>query len=154
MSQKEPFGAVRDPKSRTKSRTARHRLSCRSSGDKEVGQHEGRRAIRWSAGGSLAFRRRIAGTAHFQQNTAMELKPINAPPAPPAPHPICLLIPSADEDELQDLTDDIRAHGLISPIVLFEGMILDGRNRAAACERAGIASRRATRHSTAAVKTH
>jgi ParB-like chromosome segregation protein Spo0J len=75
------------------------------------------------------------------QNTATELKPINNPPARPAPHPICLLIPSADEDELQDLTDDIRAHGLIAPIVLFEGMILDGRNRAAACERAGVAPR-------------
>src|SRR5208282_1814890 len=50
-------------------------------------------------------------------------------------------IPSADEDELQDLTDDIRAHGLIDTIVLFEGMILDGRNRAAACERAGVAPR-------------
>jgi ParB-like chromosome segregation protein Spo0J len=76
-----------------------------------------------------------------EQNTATELKPINNRPARPAPHPICLLIPSADEDELQDLTDDIRAHGLIDPIVLFEGMILDGRNRAAACERAGIAPR-------------
>jgi ParB-like chromosome segregation protein Spo0J len=76
-----------------------------------------------------------------EQNTATELKPINNPPARPVPHPICLLIPSADDDELQDLTDDIRAHGLIAPIVLFEGMILDGRNRAAACERAGIAPR-------------
>ena len=69
------------------------------------------------------------------------MTPIDNPPARPAPHPICLLIPSADDDELQDLTDDIRAHGLIAPIVLFEGMILDGRNRAAACERAGIAPR-------------
>ena len=76
-----------------------------------------------------------------QKNTAVELKPINYPSARPAPHPICLLIPSADDDELQDLTDDIRAHGLIDPIVLFEGMILDGRNRAAACKRAGIAPR-------------
>ena len=66
---------------------------------------------------------------------------IENPHARPAPHPICLLIPSADDDELQDLTDDIRAHGLIDPIVLFEGMILDGRNRAAACERAGVAPR-------------
>ena len=71
----------------------------------------------------------------------MELTPTDNPPARPAPHPICLLIPSADEDELQNLTDDIRAHGLIDPIVLFEGMILDGRNRAAACERAGVAPR-------------
>jgi ParB-like chromosome segregation protein Spo0J len=42
---------------------------------------------------------------------------------------------------LQDLTDDVRAHGLIDPIVLFEGMILDGRNRSAACERAGVEPR-------------
>ena len=42
---------------------------------------------------------------------------------------------------MQDLTDDIRAHGLIDPIVLFEGMILDGRSRAAACERASVAPR-------------
>ena len=71
----------------------------------------------------------------------MELTPIHNSLARPAPHPICLLIPSADEDELQDLTDDVRAHGLIDPIVLFEGMILDGRNRSAACERAGVEPR-------------
>ena len=70
-----------------------------------------------------------------------ELTVIDNPPARPAPHPICLLIPSADDDELQDLTDDIRAHGLIDPIVLFEEMILDGRTRAVACERAGVAPR-------------
>ena len=35
----------------------------------------------------------------------------------------------------------IRAHGLLDPIVLFEKRILDGRNRAAACESAGIAPR-------------
>jgi ParB-like chromosome segregation protein Spo0J len=72
---------------------------------------------------------------------AMELTPIDNSRAWPRPHPICLLVPSADEGELQDLTDDIRAHGLIDPIVLFEDMILDGRNRAAACERAGVAPR-------------
>ena len=71
----------------------------------------------------------------------MQLTPMDNSPARAAPHPICLLIPSADEDELQDLTDDVRAHGLIDPIVLFEGMILDGRNRSAACERAGVEPR-------------
>jgi ParB-like chromosome segregation protein Spo0J len=50
-------------------------------------------------------------------------------------------MPSADEDELQNLTDDIRAHGLLDPIVLFEKRILDGRNRAAACESAGVLPR-------------
>jgi ParB-like chromosome segregation protein Spo0J len=50
-------------------------------------------------------------------------------------------MPSADEDELQNLTDDIRAHGLLDPIVLFEKRILDGRNRAAACESAGVPRR-------------
>jgi ParB-like chromosome segregation protein Spo0J len=50
-------------------------------------------------------------------------------------------MPSADEDELQSLTDDIRAHGLLDPIVLFEKRILDGRNRAAACESAGLTPR-------------
>ena len=50
-------------------------------------------------------------------------------------------MPSADEDELESLIDDIRAHGLLDPIVLFEQRILDGRNRAAACESAGVAPR-------------
>src|SRR5215475_244528 len=79
--------------------------------------------------------------SHSNRKMAIELTPVDNPPARPSPHPICLLIPSADEDELQDLTDDIRAHGLINPIVLFEEMILDGRNRAAACKRAGVAPR-------------
>jgi hypothetical protein len=60
----------------------------------------------------------------------MNLTPIYDPPEQPEPHPICLLMPSADEDELQSLTDDIRAHDLLNPIVLFEKRILDGRNRA------------------------
>jgi ParB-like nuclease domain len=71
----------------------------------------------------------------------MNLTPIYNPPQRPNPHPICLLMPSADEDELQNLIDDIRAHGLLDPIVLFEKRILDGRNRAAACESASVAPR-------------
>jgi ParB-like chromosome segregation protein Spo0J len=67
----------------------------------------------------------------------MNLTPVYDLPERPTPHPICLLMPSSDEDELQSLVDDIRAHGLLDPIVLFEKRILDGRNRAAACESAG-----------------
>jgi hypothetical protein len=71
----------------------------------------------------------------------MNLRPSYDPPARPKPHPICLLMPSADEEELQSLADDIRAHGLHDSIVLFERRILDGRNRAAACESAGLTPR-------------
>src|SRR5580658_9856770 len=71
----------------------------------------------------------------------MNLTPTYDPPERLEPHPICLLMPSADEDELASLIDDIRAHGLLDPIVLFEGRILDGRSRAAACESAGVAPR-------------
>jgi len=71
----------------------------------------------------------------------MNLTPIDDPPERPGPHPICLLVPAADDDELQSLTADIRAHGLLDPIVLFESRILDGRNRAAACESAGVSPR-------------
>src|ERR1700722_9985950 len=67
----------------------------------------------------------------------MNVTPIYNPPQRPTPPPLWLLMPSGDEDELQSLTDDIRAHGLLDPIVLFEKRILDGRNRAAACESAG-----------------
>src|SRR6202044_3491086 len=71
----------------------------------------------------------------------LNLTPIYHPPQRPNPPPICLLMPSADEDELQNLIDDIHARGLLDPIVLFEKRILDGRNRAAACESAGAAPR-------------
>jgi hypothetical protein len=71
----------------------------------------------------------------------MNLTPIYGLAEQPQPHPICLLMPPADEEELQNLADDIRAHGLLDPIVLFENRILDGRSRAAACHSVGLTPR-------------
>jgi ParB-like chromosome segregation protein Spo0J len=43
------------------------------------------------------------------------------------------------EDELAELAADITQRGLLQPIVLDpDGRVLDGRNRLAACERAGV----------------
>ena len=53
-------------------------------------------------------------------------------------HPLCTLFPRMEGAELDALAEDIRANGLRSPIVVHDGMILDGGNRHAACLKAGI----------------
>ena len=56
-------------------------------------------------------------------------------------HPACKLFPKLSDDELRDLAEDIRRNGLQNPIVLLNGKILDGRNRLAACNIAGVEPR-------------
>lgn len=54
-------------------------------------------------------------------------------PANLAWHPAACIFPMMPDDELQSLADDIAKHGLREPVVMFDGKVLDGRNRSAAC---------------------
>jgi ParB-like chromosome segregation protein Spo0J len=56
-------------------------------------------------------------------------------------HPAAMLFPMMFGEDLGNLADDIAANGLMEPIVLYHGQILDGRNRLAACEMANVEPR-------------
>jgi len=52
-------------------------------------------------------------------------------------HPIASIFPLLGEEDLKALAADIAQNGLREPVVLYEGKVLDGRNRWRACELAG-----------------
>lgn len=54
-------------------------------------------------------------------------------------HPAANLFPMLDEKRLKELADDIKANGQKIAIQILDGQIIDGRNRAKACEIAGVA---------------
>lgn len=54
-------------------------------------------------------------------------------------HPAAAVFPMLDDDTLRDLAADIKANGLNHPITLdTHGVLIDGRNRYAACNLAGV----------------
>jgi N6-adenosine-specific RNA methylase IME4 len=59
----------------------------------------------------------------------------------PTAHPLAAIVPLLEGEAFNALVADIRANGLIEPITLHEGAILDGRNRLKACKAAGIEPR-------------
>lgn len=56
-------------------------------------------------------------------------------------HPLAEAIPLPLDFEYQELLTDIRINGLLDPITLYDGKVLDGRNRLRACREAGIEPR-------------
>lgn len=59
------------------------------------------------------------------------------------PHPAAELFPLLGDDELRELAEDIKVHGLHEPVWLYDDpergtVLLDGRNRARACLLAGV----------------
>lgn len=56
-------------------------------------------------------------------------------------HRFSEIFPMFPDDELQELSADIKKNGLQEPIIIYENEILDGRNRYAACKMAGITPR-------------
>jgi hypothetical protein len=59
----------------------------------------------------------------------------------PELHPLCTFFPRLEGAEFEALRADIQANGLRQPIVLHQGLILDGGNRFRACVEAGVRPR-------------
>lgn len=53
-------------------------------------------------------------------------------------HEFANIYPPMGEEELKELAQSIKTNGLVEPIKLYEGKILDGRNRYWACQKAGV----------------
>ena len=53
-------------------------------------------------------------------------------------HPIADCFPMLGESDFQELKEDIRKHGQLARILVFQEMILDGRNRYRACRELGM----------------
>lgn len=56
-------------------------------------------------------------------------------------HEYAEAFPMATESELAEMAADIKQRGLLCPIIMLDGKVLDGRNRLRACEIAGVAPR-------------
>ncbi len=56
-------------------------------------------------------------------------------------HPVAAMWPLIGEADAQELARDILEHGQKEPIWMFQGQLIDGRNRLVACDMAGVEPR-------------
>ena len=54
------------------------------------------------------------------------------------PHPLALIFPSMNDEELAALTESIKANGQHEPVVMLEGKAIDGLHRLKSCAELGI----------------
>jgi ParB-like nuclease domain len=84
----------------------------------------------------------------FQDATDADAQSIGSEPATESsehahafafqPHPLCALFPPIKGADFEALKEDIKEHGLRQPIVVCEGLILDGGSRYHACVEVGV----------------
>ena len=53
-------------------------------------------------------------------------------------HSLAEMLPLVQGAEFDRLVADIAEHGLLHPLTLYQGKVLDGRNRERACRAAGV----------------
>lgn len=56
-------------------------------------------------------------------------------------HPAAQIFPALEGEPFRELVENIRNNGLLEPIVLLDGLVLDGRTRLRACKAAGLEPR-------------
>lgn len=82
---------------------------------------------------------------HPEANVPSALSPSTSPTALPdgeyTVHPAATMFPLMHGVPLGELAADIAENGLIEPIVVYRGQILDGRNRLRACEMSEVEPR-------------
>jgi len=56
-------------------------------------------------------------------------------------HPAATIMPEMNDEQIAALAHDIKENGLLQPIELLDGAVLDGRHRLQACDIAGVTPR-------------